>query len=424
MPVPVPARAEEPPPVGRLAVSVLYPKADTEVEMGRSVKFIARVADARGNWVSDAQVTIMVRDPGGKIMGAIPTIPGKEGVYRSDALALPHRMREGTLRVAIEAKTGDAQGNGSGSFRLKNSTSEILLGKYGFWLDAPSLRDIMPQLTAEKGDARNGLIRWGGFIPAGHVLPANWVEVHWREGDYRLENPEAVRRFMLEELGDLGFTPVRNIGPFRPIQFKQWGGWWVGARGQFSYDNMEWVLFYAPEVNKTYAIATTVVLPPAGVDPHAMLRDSFAVFPDVQATGVAPVPLPRLLPGPELVSPPLAARFQGVDQPIVLQWKPVKELASDEYYEVRVDYNYRENNPSVKFSTRQTEITLPETLYRTPNCHVFNWQVTLKRQTGVGDSGQPKGEPVSYSSLYWYVWWSYPPGEKAPFIVSCPNAQF
>jgi hypothetical protein len=160
------------------------------------------------------------------------------------------------------------------------------------------------------------------------------------------------------------------------------------------------------------------------MDPHAELRDSFAVFPDVHANGVAPEPLPRLLPGPELVSPPLAARFQGLGAPIVLQWKPVKELAKDEYYEVVVDYNYREDNPAVKFTTRQTQVTLPETLYRTPNCHVFNWQVTLKRQTGVYDDGKPKGEPISYNSLYRYLQWFYPPGEEEPFVALCPNAQF
>jgi len=426
MPVSTTASAptQEPTPVDRLAVGALYPKQDSELEMGQSVKFIARVTNAKGDIVSNAQVTIKVNDPSGKIIAAIPAVSDIDGVYRTDFWAIPHRAPEGTWRVALEAKTGDAQGSGSGSFKVMASMSEVLLNKYGFWLDAPGLKGIVPQLVAERGDARNGLIRWGGIIPAQHVQPENWVEVHWREGDYHLENGEAVRRFMLKELGDLGFTPVRDIGPFQPIQFKHWNAWQVGARGQLQYTQMEWVIFYSPEINKTYAIATTVVLPPAGVNPHAMLRESFAVFPDVHAAGVAPETLPRLLPGPELLSPPLAARFQGLAQPIVLQWKPVKELAKDEYYEVLVDYNYREGNPAVKLTTRQTRITLPETLYRTPNCRVFNWQVTLKRQTEVDDAGQFKGDPISYSSLYWYLLWSYPPGVKEPFIMACPNAQF
>jgi hypothetical protein len=423
-PAPTVAPSAEPTPGGHLAVIIYYPKEDSKLETGQSIKFTLQVVDAQGNALNDAQVLIAVRDPGGTTVATIPAVAGSGKVYRTDYWAIPHGRPEGTWSVAIEARTDYARGDGSGSFKVENSTSDILLSKYGFWLDAPTLGGITPSIYAEKGDAQNGMIRWGGFIPQMHVLPANWVDVQWREGDFKLENPEAVRRFMLEELGDLGFTPVRSLDVFEPIQFKQWNAWRVRGQGQFKRDQMEWVIFYAPEVNKTYALGTTVVLPPTGIDPHARLRDSFAVFPDVHASGVAPEPLPRLLPGPELVSPPLAARFEGLDAPIVLQWKPVKDLAEDEYYEVVVDYNYREDNPAVKFTTRQTQVTLPETLYRTPNCHVFNWQVTLKRQTGIYADGKPKGEPISYNSLYRYLQWFYPPGEEEPFTALCPNAQF
>jgi hypothetical protein len=392
--------------------------------MGQPVKFIARVTNAQGSAVSDAQATITMRDPSGSTVATLAAVPDSEGVYRTTGWAIPHRTLEGRWSFAVKAKTDYAGGDSTGSFTVKNSTSEVLLGKYGFWLDAPALINIEPQIFAERGDARNGMIRWGGVKPAQHILPENWVEVHWREGDYKLGNPESARRFMLDELGDLGFTPIRDIGPFQPIKFKQWDAWRVGARGQFAYDQMECVIFYAPEVNRTYAILTTAVLPPPHLDPHAMLRESFAVFPDIHAAGMAPEPLPRLLPEPELIGPPLGTRFTGLNQPILLQWKPVKQLLKDEYYQVAVDYNDREGNPTVNLTTRQTQITLPERLYRMPNCNVFNWQVTLMRQTGVGEDGQPKGDPVSYSSLYWYVWWSYPPGEKEPFTTACPNAQF
>jgi hypothetical protein len=120
-----------------------------------------------------------------------------------------------------------------------------------------------------------------------------------------------------------------------------------------------------------------------------------------------------------LISPPLAARFQGVEQPIILQWKQVKDLDEGEYYEVAVDYWYRETHPTVRFAARETQLTLPETLYHSPNCAVFNWRVTLKRQTGLEDDGQPIGEPLSYSSLYWYLWWQHPPGQEE-FPVLCP----
>lgn len=392
--------------------------------MGQPLKFIARVGNAQGGAPSDAKATIQVRDPNGQAVVEIPTSTDNEGTVRSDAWAVPHRAREGKWTFTVNAESDSGLGAGSGSFAVKYSTGEMLLNKYGFWLDAPTLRGIVPQLYAEKGDAHNGLIRWGGYIPAGHILPENYVEIQWREGKYALDDPASVRRFMLEQLGDLGITKIRDIGQITPMPFKQWNAWRVAVRGEFSYESLEYAIFYAPEVNKTYAIGTTVVLPPPHIDAHALLRDSFAVFPDVHPAGTAPEPLVSLAPAPELLSPLLGARFQGLSQPIVLQWSPIKELAQVEYYEVTVDYNYGETTPSVRFATRETQFVLPQELYGKPNCHVFNWQVTLMRQTGVNDNGQPVGDPVSYNSLYWYVWWSYPPGEQEPFSTLCFNEQF
>ena len=413
-----------PTPIDSLSVSLLYPRADTEVEMGQPVKFIVRVSDAEGQDVEGAQVTITVRDASGKNAAAISATMGHDKVYRSTAVPIPHRTAAGRWQIDIEAATADAQGRGSGSFEIKRSTSEVLMDKYGFWLDAPTLKGIVPQLVAEKGDARSGMIRWGGTLPAQHVLPENWIELHWREGNYRLNSPDAARQFLLKDVGDVGFTPVREIEPFRSTRFKQWDAWQATARGQVGAIQMEWMIFYAPEVDRTYALATTVVLPPAGIDPHATLRESFDIMPNLHAAGIASEPLlARQWPAPELLGPPLGAIFLGQAQPIVLQWRPLKELAADEYYEVRVDYNYKEGNPSATFTTRETQLALPESLYQAPNCGVFNWQVTLMRQTGVDKAGQPQGEPISYNSLYSYVRWSYPPG-TTPFALLCPNEQF
>ncbi|MDD1717416.1 MAG: hypothetical protein LUQ45_04115 [Methanoregulaceae archaeon] len=149
--------------------------------------------------MSHAQVTITVYDPGGSILTAIPAVSDSVGVYRSDAWAIPLRMPEGTGTVILEAKAGCAQRDGAASFKVKAPTREVLLNKYGFWLDAPGLKGIVPQLVAQKDDARNGLIRCGGFVPAQHVQPENWVEVYWREGNYHLENGEAVKQFMRKE---------------------------------------------------------------------------------------------------------------------------------------------------------------------------------------------------------------------------------
>jgi hypothetical protein len=410
--------------IGYLNVNPVYPDKDSELEMGQSIRFIVRVADARGNGVSDANVTLTIQDSGSNTLASLPAVPYTEDTYRTESWSVPHKTTEGMWHTEVSVRTGSAAGNGSGAFHVKGSTSDVLLAKYGFWLDAPTMKGIAPQLAAERGDARDGMMRWGGIIPGQHVLAANWIEVHWRAGNYGLETTEAVRHFMLAELGDLGFTPVREIGPFQPVQFKQWKGWRVGARGQFKEDQMEWVVFYAPEVDETYAIATTVVLPPPGGDPHAALRNSFTISPDRHASGVAPEPLRRLRQAPELTSPPLGTRVQGTSQPITLQWKASSPLANDEFYEVMVDYNYREANPTLIFTTRDAQIILPESLYHTPNCHVFNWQVRVMHQTGTDAQGQPTGEPVTYNSLYRYVIWSYPPDQPEPFPMMCPNSQF
>jgi hypothetical protein len=408
-----------------LTVDMLYPAQSTEVEMGKSLKSIIRVTDEQGEIVENAQVTLSFSDPEGQPIASLPATFGDGDVYRTDTWTIPHKMQEGDWKITVEAKKDAHQGRTTMAFRVKNSISEMLLSKYGFWIDAPTLRGIVPSLFKELGDAQNGVIIWGGMIPAQHIFPENWLEIHWRAGNFNLETAEEVRAFVLNELGDLGFTPVREAGPFEPVKFKNWDAWQGKARGQLSRYDEQWMIFYAPEADKTYAIATTIVQvqAPQGMDAHAYLRDGFEVHPEIGAQGVAPKPLLRLLPPPELVSPEMGTSFLGTDQPITLRWKPVRELAQDEYYLVRVDYNYAEDNRPVKYSTRETQFTLPESLYHQPNCRIFNWRVTLMRQTSLDENGQPEGEPVSFNSLYWYIEWLYPLGET-PFIPHCPNEQF
>jgi hypothetical protein len=333
-------------------------------------------------------------------------------------------MQEGAWTITVKANTKGGSGQDNGTFPVKFSTSEVVYHKYGFWLDAPTLRGIQPMIGAERGDAENGLVRWGGVLPSQHVLPENWVEVQWRKGDFKLDGPEAVRTFLLSDVGDLGFTPVREIGTFERTKFKRWEAWQASARGQYYYQEMVWTVFYAPEVDKTYAISTTVIHPPSNIDANEVLLENFDIDPNVQAEGEAPAPLMVLLPQPTLVSPELGARFTGLEQAIILEWEPLKELAEDEYYQVAVDYNYEETNFLVKYATRETQFTLPEALYRLPNCSVFNWRVTLMQQTSVGEDGKPKGKALSYDSLYRYVQWFYPFDDKAPFDPLCPNAQY
>lgn len=392
--------------------------------MGQTIKGIIKVVDNEGRTVKNAQVTLSISNPQQKVIANVPATFGSGDVYRTDAWTIPHRQQKGSWTAMAKAVAGAYQGTASITFTVDYSTSEKLLYKYGFWIGAPTLRGISPSLVKEQGDAQNGMILWGGVLPAQHVFPENWVEIQWRSGNLNLNTAAEVRTFMLDTLGDLGFTPVRDLGPFKKTRFKNWNAWQVKARGQFARYDEQWMIFYAPEVDKTYAIGTTVVLPLTNGDAHAILRKSFEIHPEIQTRGAAPEPLAQLLPSPELTGPEIGAHFIGTVQPITLTWKPVKDLAEGEYYRIRVDYNYEEANPYIDFFTRQTQFTLPETLYLQPNCSVFNWQVTLMHQTGVNQDGQPEGRPISFNSLYWYIRWTYPADKVVPFQPLCPNAQY
>jgi hypothetical protein len=404
-----------------LAVSLLYPGSQVQAQMGQTIKLIVQVEGVPD--AGTAQVTATFQDAAGDALGTIPLTAGKDGIFRSDSWTIPHHSQAGDWKLSVEAHTSSAQGVASGTFQVQPSTSEALMAKYGFWLDAPTLRDIVPSVSAEEGDAQNGLVRWGGIIPSQHVFPENWVDIQWRTGDFHLDNAAAVQQFMDSQIGDQAAYYARSIGPFERVKFKNWDAWKVGARGEFQHTLQEWMIFYAPEVNKTYSLGTIAILPPSGIDPHAVLRSSFEVYPELHANGVAPEPLPQLLPTPHLITPTLGAHFVGIQRPIVLKWQPLKELAQDEYYRVDIQFNYDESSPLYRYATRQTQFNLPDKLYSQPNCRIFNWQVTLMRKTGEDQNGQPVGDPLSYPSLYWYFEWFYPTGQAEPFTVLCPNPQ-
>ena len=210
-------------------------------------------------------------------------------------------------RLAIEsrgASRGGAQGTASARFQVRRfhqrgSAEEIrLLGGRAL---AGLHRD---QRSAENAATReNGDLIWGGFYVQMHVLRESHLEVYWRKGDFPLDSSLQVRTFLLDEVGNLGFIPLREFGEFQPVRFKQWDAWQAPARGRLSQYDIQYMVFYAPEVDKTYAISTMVVLPPAGIDAHGALRDGFEVHPEIHASGKADEPLPRLLPTPELLSP-------------------------------------------------------------------------------------------------------------------------
>jgi hypothetical protein len=407
-----------------LNVSLLYPKDGSQLEMGKTVKCSLQVTDGKNNPVEDAKVNLAFYDPSGKLIGEVQGLSRPGGGYRGADFIIPHRSQPGQWQLTAKAKRGQAVSEASWILNIANSTSEYLLENYGFWLDAPRMRNIDPMLVSEKGDAANGLIRWGGLLTNQHIFVENWVELHWRTGRYPLETTEMVRSFLFTELGDLGFTPLREVDTFNKTDFKRWPAWQTRARGQLSRYDIQWLVFYAEEVDKTFALSTTVVLPPPGVDVHKQLRDSFEVEEEGKVNGKAPEPLLDLIPAPQLFGPFLATRFEGAGQRIILEWQPVRELSKGEYYEVVVDYNYRESNYKLNYTTRSTKFNVPKELFSYPNCGVFNWQVTLKRQTGTSKDGSPQSELVSFPSLYWYFLWDYPPGVTKPFASYCPNAQY
>jgi hypothetical protein len=402
-----------------LDVVIAYPLESTRLTMGQALKCIVEVRDEGGQLVTDARVVLTYTDADGATAGTTEAQAGSGNVYRSDPWTLPHRSPAGAWTITARANTESAEGSASRTFAVENSLSEDLLGKYGFWVDDPTFRGIETNLVKEQGDAQDGAIIWGGVLPSQHIFPETWLEVRWRTGEFQLSSPAEVRSYMLDELGNLGLTPIRELEPFHAIRFKQWDAWQAQARGQYTRYDEQWVVFYSPEVDRTYAIGTTVVQAPSGTDPHAKMRDGFEVHPEVKAHGTAPAVLPHLLPPPTLVSPDLGSLFLGNDKPFLLAWHSTQDLAEDEYFQVKIDYNYDETNTSEYFGTRESELVLPSVLYDTPNCGVFNWQVTRMRPgSAAGD-----GEAISYNSLYWYLEWRHPPGAAPPFEPRCPNPQ-
>lgn len=392
--------------------------------MGRSIKSIIQVSDAQGNLVEDALVTLSLKDPDGQQVVQLPAMFGEGDVYRTESWQVPHMTTSGAWTLIVKAQADSHQGSLAQTLPIRDSINEVLLRRYGFWIDSPTLRGIVPSLFKERGDARNGTVILGGQIPAQHIFPENWVEVEWREGDFNLDTEESVRKFILETLGVPGFYQMRALESFERTTFKSWDAWLVHSRSKLSRYDEQWMIFYSPEVDKTYAIGTLVVAMPVGIEHHSFLRESFEVHPEIEANGTAPAPLEDLLPPVELLSPEIGTTFFGADEPIVLAWEPAKELAEDEYYQVQIDFDYTETTNHRRYTTRDTTLTLPGSLYSTPNCSVFNWQVTLMKQTGSGPDGQPTGVALTFPSLYWYVLWYYPPGVQAPFDPRCPNEQY
>ena len=390
---------------------------------GTPIRVTVHVTEAGGVDADGAAVEFDLRDGSGVLQASLEGAREGQGIFRGPAWTIPIRAVGGSWSLDVRAAQVEAQGASGSTFGVTPSMSRILHDKYGFWMEAPSLKGIISTLAAERGDASNGMIRWGGSLPAAHILPSAWLDVQWRQGDFGLTASDAVFRFLLEQVGDLGASRVRSLGEPQAKTFKRWEAWLVPARGQLRYEEVEWLLFYAPEVDRTYALGTTIVAPPEGIGAHDALRRGFDVDAAWTAVGVAPEPLPVLLPGPRLLQPGLGEIFYGSGAEIVLRWEPPRPLGDDEYYEVAIEYAYSEGVPLVRYATREAQLTLPPEMYQKPNCAVFNWTVRLMRSPGPdGDAGTPP-TPISHTSFYSYIVWGRPATDPAPFLPLCPNEQ-
>ena len=406
-----------------LQVEVLYPAETTQVVAGDRIRFTIQVMDAEGAAADEATVACTLRDGSGEVQAAFELRSDGHGIFRAPTWSLSLRAAGGPWQFEARAVQGDSRGAATRPFVVSPSLTRILHDKYGFWIDPPTLGGIVATLAAERGDAENGMIRWGGSLPAAHILPSAWIDVEWRRGDFGLTASDAVRRFLLEDIGDLGASRVRSLGEPHPTKFKGWDAWLVPARGELRYEQVEWLVFYAAEVDRTFALGTTIVQPPTGIDAPETLRRSFEIDAGWEPSGVAPEPLPALLPGPVLREPQLGAEFAGAQEAIDLRWEPLRALREGEYYEVVVQYAYVESTPLVRYATRETRLRLPSDLYDQPNCGVFNWYVRLMQSTGAPADEGMRGVPLSHPSPYSYLVWRRPAADPAPFPPLCPNEQ-
>lgn len=105
--------------------------------------------------------------------------------------------------------------------------------------------------------------------------------------------------------------------------------------------------------------------------------------------GPSPTPGPtEPPPGPQLLYPVMNASFSLDDEPVVLQWVSVKDLAGNEWYMVELtDLTDVDSHPRRAF-TRQTSFRPPEEWEPDGlESHQFRWRISIVRVTGQREDG-------------------------------------
>jgi hypothetical protein len=127
-------------------------------------------------------------------------------------------------------------------------------------------------------------------------------------------------------------------------------------------------------------------------------------------TGDEPTPTPVTVAikygEPQLIGPEDDAFFAGVLTNVFLEWKPVGELAPDEYYDVTIQYIFGNEFAYWGAATTETRLQIP------PDIGVgraggdrFRWYVTVRKANTAGLSKNNIDLPVSLQSkIRTFVW--------------------
>ncbi len=136
----------------------------------------------------------------------------------------------------------------------------------------------------------------------------------------------------------------------------------------------------------------------------------------VVPTRVVPTPRPTATPtrivikypAPKLLGPANEMAFRTTLESPILEWEPMGELASDEYYSVLVVHFYPPGNPIYWTSglIKETQVKLPEGAgYGKADHDEFYWWVTVHRATKTTPDGKPDGPPISPESEHRIFFW-------------------
>ena len=131
------------------------------------------------------------------------------------------------------------------------------------------------------------------------------------------------------------------------------------------------------------------------------------VVPTLQPTAT-PTRIAIRYPAPKVVGPANRKSFAGALETPILEWEPVGELTSDEYYSVLVVHYYPPGNPVYWTSglIKETQVQLPEGAgYGKADHDEFYWWVTVHRATRTTPDGKPDGPPISPKSEVRMFFW-------------------